>query len=55
MKKVSKKNTTETLDHLFSTAPIHIKPAPKWAKQSKINIDDIDTTSEGLSVENGMD
>ena len=53
-KKQPNKSTQETLDLIFKEAPIQIKPQQKGNKKTKIDIDDIDTTTEA-SVVNGND
>ena len=54
-KKQPNKSTQETLDLIFKEAPIQIKPQQKGVKVSKIDIDEIDTTTEAGSMKNGND
>lgn len=44
-KQPASKSTTETLDLIFKD-PIRMKPQKKGNKKKKIDIDDIDTTTE---------
>ena len=52
-KQPASKSTTETLDLIFKD-PIRMKPQKKGNKKKKIDIDDIDTTTEA-SIQNGND
>ena len=53
-KKNPNKSTKETLDSIFEAGAIQIKPKQNGSKITKIDIDDIDTTTE-VSVQNGND